>query len=73
MAIVIHSDNVSGVSNYYDKSQLSGVNNLINCDNITAVNNKLDNVFFNTTTTRYNTLYDKVLVSGAPRCSFFIQ
>lgn len=46
------------------------MNNVINYDNITATKSKLDDVFFNTTTTRYNNLDDKVLAGGVPRHVF---
>ena len=46
----------SQLSNYYDK---------------TTTNSLFDNAFFNLTTPGYFKTYDRILVSGAPRCPFY--
>lgn len=59
------------ISNYFLKSEILGVTGFSNHSDKTTTNLLLDNAFFNVTAPGYFNLYDKILVSVAPRCRFY--
>ena len=64
------NNNISTLS--YPRSDVFSKGEIeLNYNNITGVNSKLDASFWDFDVTGYHKIYDKVSVSGAPRCAFY--
>ena len=62
---------MSTLTHSYLKTEIDTITGLSNYDTTLTLNSKLDNAFYPNNSTTYKRLYEKVLVSGAPRCTFY--